>query len=68
MIPKVSDVDALYEYCDVKKLEILIPGQGFLHASDFVLGNDFCDLTNFFSNFFLIFCSLLLTYIFPFGI
>ena len=29
-----------------------ITHQGFVHASDFVLGNDFCDLTIFFFKFF----------------
>ena len=41
--------------------------QGFVHASDFVLGNDFCDLTNFFFKFFFDFLFAT-TYIFPFGI
>ena len=33
--------------------------QGFLHASDFVLGNDFCNLTNFFDSLFLQFQFLI---------
>ena len=35
-----------------QNLTVGVSNQGFVHASDFVLGNDFCDLTNFFFKFF----------------
>ena len=44
------------EYCwTVQVLYNCIWNQGFLHASDFVLGNDSCDFTNFFYSFFYFF-------------